>query len=139
MRVMLSSRTTTSLPPSTSPLAPPSPTSAPWAWRAPAPPRQPLGPLQRHLGDVGVVLDRLVECRRDDFAIDGASHVCDLFGPLTDEQHHEVDVVVVVRDAVGDVLDNERLTGLGRRHDETALAATDGCDEVDHALCQVID
>ena len=56
---------------------------------------QPLGALQRHLGDVGVVFDRLVEGRRDDFAVDRALHVGDLFGPLADQQDDQVDVVVV--------------------------------------------
>jgi hypothetical protein len=39
-----------------------------------------LGDLERHLGDAGVVLGRLVEGRGDDLALDRAAHVGDLLG-----------------------------------------------------------
>ena len=61
-----------------------------------------LGDLERHLGDVGVVLGRLVEGGGDDLALDRAAHVRDLLRPLADERDHEQDVGVVGGDAVGD-------------------------------------
>ena len=60
-----------------------------------------------------------------------AAHVGDLFGPLVDEQHDELDLGVVDLDRRGDGLHHERLAGLGRRDDEPALALADRGDEVD--------
>jgi hypothetical protein len=45
-----------------------------------------------------------------------------------------VDLGVVRRDRVRDLLQHDRLAGLGRRDDEAALALADGGDEVDDAL-----
>ena len=90
-----------------------------------------LGPLDRQLGDRGVVLGGTVEGRGDDLALDRALHVGDLFGPLVDEDDHEVDLGVVRRDRVGEGLHDHRLAGLGRGDDEPALALADRGDEVD--------
>ena len=92
---------------------------------------QPLGALQRHLGDLGVVFDRLVERGGDDFAFDRALHVGDFFRPLADQADHQVHVGVVGRDAVGDRLEQERLAGFRRRDDQTTLALADRRDEVE--------
>jgi hypothetical protein len=62
-----------------------------------------------------------------------ALHVGDLFGPLVDEQHDEVDLGVVVHDGVGDVLQQHRLAGARRRDDQRALALADGAEQVDDA------
>ena len=92
---------------------------------------QPLGALDRELGDGGVVVGRAVEGRGDDLALDRALHVGDLFGPLVDEDDHEVALGVVAGDRVGDRLQDQRLAGLGRRDDQAALALADRRDEVD--------
>ena len=97
-----------------------------------------LGDLERHLGDVGVVLGRLVEGRADDLALDAAAHVRDFLGPLADEGDHQEDVRVVGADAVGDLLEEHRLAGLRRADDERALALADRVDEVDQPLAQVL-
>ena len=60
-----------------------------------------------------------------------AAHVGDLFGPLVDEQHDELDLGVVALDRRGDRLHDRGLAGLRRRHDEAALALADRRDEVD--------
>ena len=49
----------------------------------------PLRPFDRHLGDLGVLVARLVEGRGDHLALDRALHVGDLFGALVDEQHDQ--------------------------------------------------
>ena len=84
---------------------------------------QPLGALQRHLGDLGVILDRLVERGRDDLALDRALHVGHFFRPLADQADHQVHVGIVGGDAVGDRLEQKRLAGLRRRDDQSALPA----------------
>ena len=58
---------------------------------------QALGLLDHHLGHLHVALRRLVEGRRDDFAVDRPLHVGDFLGPLVDEQHDQVDLGVVRR------------------------------------------
>ena len=97
-----------------------------------------LGDLEGHLGDVGVVLGRLVEGRGDDLALDAAAHVRDLLGPLADERDHEEDLRVVGADAVGDLLEEHRLAGLRRADDEGALALAERVDQVDQALAEVL-
>ena len=50
-----------------------------------------LRPLDRELGDVAVLVGGTVERGGDDFGAQHvATHVGDLFGPLVDEQHHDV-------------------------------------------------
>ena len=97
-----------------------------------------LGDLERHLGDVGVVLGRLVEGRADDLALDAAAHVRDFLGPLADEGDHQQDLRVVGADAVGDLLEEHRLAGLRRADDEGALALAERVDEVDQPLAEVL-
>ena len=92
-----------------------------------------LGTLDGELGDRRVVLGRPVEGRGDDLALDRPLHVGDLFGPLVDEDDHEVALGVVRRDRVGERLHDHRLAGLGRGDDEAALALADGGHEVDDA------
>src|SRR3990172_1887303 len=96
-----------------------------------------LGRVERELGHAGVVLGGLVEGAREDLALDGAADVGDLFGPLADEYDHDVGIGVVPRDAVGDVLEELRLPGLRRRHDERALSLAEGIHQVDEALAEV--
>ena len=60
-----------------------------------------LGPLDGELGDLGVLVGGTVERARDHLAVQHvAPHVGDLFGPLVDEQHHEVHLGVVALDRV---------------------------------------
>src|SRR5690606_25461935 len=106
---------------------------------------EPLRALEHHLGNLGMVLDWLVEGRGDDLTIDRALHVGDLFGSLTDQADHQVDVAVIGGDAVGDRLQQHRLTGLRRRDDQATLAATNRGNEVNQAgrnnvaLCLKVD
>ena len=97
-----------------------------------------LGDLECHLGDVRVVLGRLVERRADDLALHGTAHVRDFLRPLADERDHEEHVRVVGSDAVRDVLEQDRLAGLRRADDEGALPLADRVDEVDQTLREVL-
>ena len=65
-----------------------------------------------------VVGRRAVEGGGDDLAPDRALHVGDLFGPLVDEDDHEVALRIVASDRVGDVLHDRGLAGLRRRDDQ---------------------
>ena len=83
---------------------------------------------------MGVVLGRLVEGRRDDLALDGAAHVGDLFWSLTNEADHQGDLGVVRRDALSDLLQQARLTGLRWRDDQGALPLAERVDKIDKPL-----
>jgi hypothetical protein len=99
---------------------------------------QALGALDHHFGHVHVARGRLVEGGGDDFALDRALHFGHFFRALVHQQHHQVHVGVVGGDGVGDVLHHHRLAALGRRHDQRALAAADGGDDVDDAAGDVL-
>jgi hypothetical protein len=65
-------------------------------------------------------------------------HVGDFLGPLVDEQHDQVHLGMILRDAVRDVLEQHRLAGARRRDDEAALAFADGHHQVEHAGREVV-
>ena len=94
---------------------------------------QALGALHREFGDRRVILGMLVERRRDDFAVDRTLHIRDFFGTFVDEQCDDVRFRMVDRDRVGDVLEQRRLAGFGRRDDQRALALADRAEEIDDA------
>ena len=95
-------------------------------------------PLEHHLRHARMVLRQLVERGVEHLAADGALHVGDLLGPLVDEQHDQVRIGIIVRDAVGDVLEQRRLARLRLRDDHRALALADGRDEVDEPDGEVV-
>ena len=97
-----------------------------------------LGFFEDDLGDLHVAVGRLVEGGGDDFAAHGALHVGDFLGPLVYEQHQQLDLGVVGGERVGDALQDHGLAGLGRGHDELALAFADGDDQVDHAAGHLV-
>ena len=82
---------------------------------------KPLCLLDDDLGDLDVPCRGLVEGRAYDLALDGAHHVRHLLGPLVDEQDDEVYLLVVLRQAVGDGLEEHRLARSRGRDDEPAL------------------
>ncbi len=84
-----------------------------------------------------MVLGGLIERGREDLALDRATDIRHFLGPLTDEHDHDVRVGVVAGDAVRDVLEERRLAGLRRRHDERALALAERVHQVDEPLRKV--
>jgi len=94
---------------------------------------EPLGLLDDHLGDLHVTLGRLVEGRGNHLALHRALHIGDFFGPLVDEEHDQVHLGVVLRDAVRDVLQQHRLAGPGRGDDQAALALADRHEQIEDA------
>src|SRR5690625_3082931 len=94
---------------------------------------QALGLLDHHFSDLHVPGGRFVEGAGDHFAAHGACHLGDFLGPLVDEQHDQVALRMVDRDALRNVLQHHRLTGLGRGNDQAALAFADRRRDVDDA------
>src|SRR5690606_25313236 len=99
---------------------------------------QALGPLQHHVGQLHVVLGHLVEGGGQYLAPDRPLHLRHFFGPLVDEQHEEPGVGVVGGDAVGDLLQQDRLARLGGRHHQGPLAFADGSEQVHYAGGDVV-
>ena len=89
--------------------------------------------LEDDLGDVDVLVGHLVGGGGDDLALDRTTKVGDLLGPLVDEEHDELGLRMVGRDAGGHLLEEGGLAGLRSGNDQPALAETDGADEVQHA------
>ena len=75
---------------------------------------------------------------RDDLALDRPLHVGDFLGPLVDEQHDQVHLGMVRRDAVGQALEQHRLARAGRRDDEAALALAERREQVHDAAREVL-
>ena len=74
---------------------------------------QPLGALERHLGDPRLFFHGIVEGGRDHFRVfHGASPVGDLFRALADQGDHDVNVVVALGSGAGNRLQEKCLAGL---------------------------
>ena len=99
---------------------------------------QALGALNHHLGHMHVASGRLVKGRRDHFAAHAALHFGHFFRALVHQQHHHHGVGVVGSDRVGDVLHHHGLAGLGRRHQQGALAFADRGNDVDDPAGQIL-
>ena len=78
-----------------------------------------------------MVVGGAIEGRGDNLALDRALHVGDFLGALVHEHHHEVNLGVVLRDRISNLLEDDGLTGFRRCHDEATLALANGGNEVD--------
>ncbi|MNQ92933.1 hypothetical protein D3C85_1083760 [compost metagenome] len=94
---------------------------------------QALGLLDHHVGNLDVTGCWLVEGGGDHFTLHHALHLGHFFRTLVDQQDDKFAVRVVVSDALGDVLQQHGLTGLGRCDDEATLTFTDGGRQIQHA------
>src|SRR5699024_4419309 len=92
-----------------------------------------LGPLDGQFGDRGVVRGRAVEGGGDHLTGDRALHIGDFLRTFVHEHHHQVHVRVIGGDRIGDLLHHDRLAGLGRGDDQTALALADRGHQVHDA------
>ena len=91
---------------------------------------EPFRLLDHHLGHLDVARRRFVEGGGDHLAGHAPLHVRHLFRPLVDQKDHQDDLLVVGRDAVGDVLQKDGLAGPGRGDDQAALPLADRGEEV---------
>ncbi|CFO67099.1 Uncharacterised protein [Bordetella pertussis] len=80
---------------------------------------------------------RFVEGRGHHFAAHGALHFGHFLGAFVDQQDDEHRIRIIGGDGVGHVLHHHRLAGLGRRHDQAALALADGGEDVEDAAGEV--
>ena len=99
---------------------------------------QALGALDHHVGDLHMARGRFVEGGADDFGgAHAAHHLGHFFRAFVDQQDDQVHFRMVVHDGLGDVLQHHGLAGLGRRHDDAALALADRRDQVEDAAADV--
>ena len=90
-----------------------------------------LGLLDHHLGDLYVARGRLVEGGGHDLALHRPLHVGHFLRALVDQEHDQIALRMIGRDGMGDVLEDDRLTGARLRDDQTALALADRGNDVD--------
>ena len=98
---------------------------------------EPLGLLDHHVGDLHVPVGWLVERRADDLGLHVRLHVRDFLRALVDEQHDERDLGMILRDRVGDLLQEDRLARARRSDDQAALSLADRRDEIHDAHAQI--
>ena len=99
---------------------------------------QALGLFDDHFGHLHVARGGLVEGGTDDFAAHAALHVGDFFRTLVDQQNDQRDFGMIGGDGVGDALQQHRLTGARRSHDQAALALADGRQQIHHAAGVIV-
>ena len=75
-----------------------------------------LGAFHRQFRHPALLLNRLVEGRREHVALDRAAHLGDFFRALADEHHHQDHFGAVLGDGRGDLAQHRGLAGLGRRN-----------------------
>ncbi len=80
-----------------------------------------------------MVFGALVEGGTDHIGIDAALHIGHFLRPLVYQEDDQLHLGVVGGDAVGDLLQQDRLAGLGRRDDHAALAFSDRYQEINNA------
>ena len=74
----------------------------------------------------------LIESGCYDLSVDTAAHIGHLLGTLVDEEHYYIGVGMVLRDRIGDVLQQDCLTGFRRRDDEGSLSLANRGEHIDH-------
>ncbi|EAP77972.1 hypothetical protein ISM_06745 [Roseovarius nubinhibens ISM] len=98
-----------------------------------------LGLFDHHFRHGHVARGRFVKGRADHFALHRPLHIRHLFGTFVDQQNDEIAFGMVLLDACRDILQQNRLTGSRRCHDERPLPLTDRRDQVDDPGRAVLD
>ena len=81
---------------------------------------------------------RLVEGTGYDFAVDRALHVRNLFGALVNQKHDECYFRVILRNGVGNCLQEHGLARARRCDDQPSLAFADGRHQINNARRKVL-
>ncbi|EAU48221.1 hypothetical protein R2601_14685 [Salipiger bermudensis HTCC2601] len=98
-----------------------------------------LGLFDDHFRHCHVARRRFIEGRGDNLALHRPLHVGDFLGAFVDQQDDQEALGMVFLDRGGDVLQQNRLTGPRRRHDQRALALPDRRHEVDDPGGAILD
>ena len=94
---------------------------------------QAFGFFQDDVGYPDVPFGRFVEGRSDHFGFYPPLHVGNFLGAFVDQQHDLIYFRVVGGDGVGNVLEQDGLTGFGLGDDHGALSFSDRGEQVDDA------
>ncbi len=70
---------------------------------------------------------------RDHFRFDGALEISDFLGPLVNQEHENLNLRMVGRDRIGDLLEDGGFAGARRGHDQTTGAFAERCHQIDDA------
>src|SRR5262249_50762267 len=93
---------------------------------------QTFGTFEHHLGHAGMCLGRLIECRTDHLGAHRALHIRNLFWTLTDQGNHQMRIIIILSDRIGDRFEEHRFAGFWWRDNQTALPATNWSNQVDN-------
>ncbi len=91
---------------------------------------KPLGLFDNHVRHLDMPLRRFVEGRGDHLSLHRPLHVGHLLGTFVDEQNDKVDIGMIDGKAVGDLLEQHRLSRLGRGNDEAPLPLSDRSEQI---------
>ena len=86
---------------------------------------QPFCFLHHHLRNLYMSLRRLIKGGTDHLCIDASRHVGDLFRTFVNQKNDQNDFLMIFRDTVGDVLNQNGLPGPWRGNDQPALSFAD--------------
>ena len=89
--------------------------------------------FEYHVRYLNVTLGRLIKRGTDNFGAYGALHICNFLRALIDEQNDQLHLGVIANDTIGHFLEENRLTGFGRRDDHPALSLANGGQEIHDA------
>mmetsp|Transcript_18535 Transcript_18535/g.30416 ORF Transcript_18535/g.30416 Transcript_18535/m.30416 type:complete len:299 (+) Transcript_18535:12857-13753(+) len=93
---------------------------------------QALGFLDDHLGNCHVPCRWFVKGRTDNLTLHRPLHVGNFLGPLINQKDDQITFRMVLRDAAGDVLQQNSLTRPWRGNNQRPLPFTDGRHQIDN-------
>ena len=80
---------------------------------------------------------RFVEGTRDNFTLNHALHLGDLFRPFIDQQDNKIGIRRIGGNALCNVLQHQRLARFRWRDDQTTLAFSNRCREIDNTCSDI--
>src|SRR2546423_1087353 len=94
--------------------------------------------FEHHISHLHMSWRTFVESRAYDLSADSArDHLSHFFRPFVYKKHDDGDLRMVLGDGVGHLVQQNRLSGAWRRHDQTALAFSNGRHDVDDAHAEI--
>src|SRR5256885_3819268 len=94
--------------------------------------------FEHHVRHLHMARRAFVERRADDFgACSARDHLRHFLRPFVDEEDDDRDLRMILGDGVGHLVQQNRLSGAWRRHDQTALAFSNRRHDVDDAHAEI--